>query len=151
MLANSVLLICREPALVEQVRDGIGPRPGGRLDVIGDFDQACVEIEEKNPGLIAIHLDESTGAQQVCRLLWLSSLKSRHVPVLAVSETYEPREATDMLRMGVSDYVSRADHLDKLGTVIATLTQNPRKSAPPNEKPEARRARGQRPAPSPPS
>ncbi len=136
MIANSVLLISREARLVEQVRGELGPRAGVRLDVVEDFEEACEEVTQEDLGLIAVHLDEDTGAGRVAHLLWVSSMRPHPVPVVAVSETYREREALDMLRMGVADYVSRSEHLGKLGPVFSALAQDARgESAPSPEGP----------------
>jgi DNA-binding NarL/FixJ family response regulator len=137
MVANSVLLISREARFVEQVRGELDRRAGVRLDVVEDFEEACEGVTQEDLGLIAVHLDEDTGPDRVAHLLWVSSMRPHPVPVVAVSETYREREAIDLIRMGVADYVSRSDHRGKLGPVFSALAQDARIGpAPSPEDPE---------------
>ena len=132
MLANSVLLLCHDEALAERVRAGLEPGADLRVDAVVDFAEGCEAIREGVPGLIAIHLDGETGPRQVAHVLWLNSMRRRPAPVVTVGDTYREREAIDLIRMGVADHLSLADHLGKLGSVIATLVPEVQVAAPSN-------------------
>ena len=130
MFNATVLMISRDRSLNRSVSRGINALQGFELRIVEGLDQIGTSIKEKGLDLVMVHLDGSMGYAQVARVLWMSSILPRPVPVLAVTERYRIQEALAMFRMGVADYVSRADHLDKLGALIEVLTLQVRMSAP---------------------
>ena len=107
MFNATVLMISRDRSLNRSVSRGINALQGFELRIVEGLDQIGTSIKEKGLDLVMVHLDGSMGYAQVARVLWMSSILPRPVPVLAVTERYRIQEALAMFRMGVADYVSR--------------------------------------------
>jgi hypothetical protein len=94
------------------------------------MDEVGCLIEGAGLGLVVVHLDESIDHGTVASVLRRSSIRPRPVPVLVVSESYRPEEALAMFRMGVAEYVSREDHIERLADLIGILALRTQVSRP---------------------
>jgi DNA-binding NtrC family response regulator len=121
MFEATVLLISSDPALVRVARREVQLLENVRLRVIESIDGADAHAGAEGIGLIVVHLDRGVDDAQVARLLWLASTARRRIPVLAVSERYDPEQALALFRMGVADYLCRPLHLDRLAGFIDQL------------------------------
>lgn len=121
MFDTTVLIISRDLSLVREARRGISAENGLWLRHADGMDEAGCLIEGAGLGLVVVHLDESIDHETVASVLRRSSIRPRPVPVLVVSESYQPEEALAMFRMGVADYVSREDHIERLADLIGIL------------------------------
>jgi len=122
MKETNVLMISRDPSLTKAVQAELSSRRGLRVRVARQVDDVNATNVGDGLGLILLHLDGSVDREQVACLLWISSTLPRPVPVLILRERYEFEEARAMFQMGAADYVSRADHLSKLASLIDLLT-----------------------------
>jgi hypothetical protein len=121
-----ILLICRDRALVEAVREAAATLPGGRPLSVAKTAEAVSARTVGDVGLILVHLDARDGRESelepVARMLWVSSTLRRPIPVLALTDEHDAERDLALFRMGVADTLNRLDHLDRLDAVIAALS-----------------------------
>lgn len=122
MVTNQVLMISRDASLAGKVREELDSLGGLNLRVVDGVDKAFSEAIEGEQDLILAHLDAGIDRAQLGWMIGEVGIRSLPVPFVALSETYRADEAISLFRMGVADYLSRADHLDKIATVINSLT-----------------------------
>jgi DNA-binding NtrC family response regulator len=125
MTESTVLLMSRDASLVGWVDTEVGRLEELRLDAVDEIDVACARAKRDGVGMIVIHLGGEIGAAEVARLLWASSTLRRPVPVVAISERYQVDRAVMLFQLGVTDYLSRSHHRNRLRDVIETLAFHP--------------------------
>jgi DNA-binding NarL/FixJ family response regulator len=121
MSAIPILAITNDESLVvslrSTVRDELGQK--SRIVVAASVDDACPLLKTARPRVVVVHFTgESARYEQVDRLLWATSVVSRPTPIIVIAERYRIDQATMMYRMGVSEYISRKNHLDGLAGVL---------------------------------
>ena len=93
---------------------------GSRMIIASTIDEACSLLQTAHPRLIVVHWGRESGSYgQLDRLLWMTTVQTRRIPVLVIADRYRTDQATMMYRMGVSEYISRSHHLDQLGPVFS--------------------------------
>jgi DNA-binding NarL/FixJ family response regulator len=93
---------------------------GSRMIVASTIDEACSLLQSARPRLVVMHWGHDSGNYgQLDRLLWMTTVQARRIPVLVIADRYRTDQATMMYRMGVSEYISRSHHLDQLGPVFS--------------------------------
>jgi DNA-binding NarL/FixJ family response regulator len=93
---------------------------GSRMIVASTIDEACSLLQTARPRLVVTHWGRESGNYgQLDRLLWMTTVQARRIPVLVIADRYRTDQATMMYRMGVSEYISRSHHLDQLGPVFS--------------------------------
>src|SRR5271165_346436 len=101
-----------------QIHDQLGS--GSRMVVAETIDEACSLLKTARPRLIVVHWTGDSGRyEQLDRLLWTTTVQARRVPVVVIAERYRTYQATMMYRLGVSEYISRTHHLDRIGGVLS--------------------------------
>ena len=118
----TILTITNDDKFLElfrrQIHDQVAV--GSPMIVAGTIDEACSLLETARPRLIVMHWARDSGSyDQLDRLLWMTTVAARRIPVLVIAERYRTDQATMMYRMGVSEYISRSHHLDQLGSVFS--------------------------------
>jgi DNA-binding response OmpR family regulator len=113
-----VLLISQDGTLVEEVRGALDASLEVHpLAIVKTADRVSAEILA-GVAFVLIHVDGGGFSGPVGRLLWLNSTMRRPIPVLALVDVYEARQALAFFRMGVTDVLSRPHHLDRLGALV---------------------------------
>lgn len=121
MTENQVLMISKDTRLVKKVREDLDVLGGPGLRVVDGIDRAFSEAIEGDYCLVVAHLDEGISRAQFRRMLGEVGSLSSSVSFLALSETYLPDEASTLFRLGIADYLSREEHLEKIATIINAL------------------------------
>ncbi len=121
MSVSTILTVTGDDVFViilrQRIHDEAGSR--GRMIVAGSMDQASSILKATRLGLVVVHWSgDSASYEQLDRLLWTTSVLARRTPVLVIAERYRTDQATMMYRMGVSEYISRTHHLDRLGRIF---------------------------------
>ena len=129
MQDHTILLVSSDASFVDFVREGLPARDECRLHVIQMPEEAAHLIGWHSVELIIFHLDQCMENSSIARLVWEAAACPRRIPILAVSEGYEPERALAMFRLGVADYLSRVDHLREIVPLIASLSAGARKDA----------------------
>jgi DNA-binding response OmpR family regulator len=122
MPESTVLLVSNDEALVGWIDYEVGRLDELRLEATDEVDSACERAIQEGVGIIVIHLSGDIETADVARLLWISSTLRRPVPVLAISERYQVDRALMLFQLGVTDYLSRSHHRNRLRDVINELT-----------------------------
>lgn len=121
MPESTVLVISRDTSLVGWVESEVERLGGLRLDAVDDIEVACARAMRDGIGLIIVHLAGQVRTAGVARLLWVSSTFRRPAPVVAMSERYQVERAIMLFQLGVTDYLSRSHHRNRLRDVIDAL------------------------------
>ena len=119
---HTILLVSSDASFVDFVREGLPAWDEGRLHVVEMPEEAAHMIGWHRVKLIIFHLDQCMENSSVARLVWEAAAHLRRIPILAVSEGYEPERALAMFRLGVADYLSRVDHLLEIVPLIGSLS-----------------------------
>lgn len=129
MRDHTILLVCSDASFVDIVRAGLAARQACRLIVIETPEEAARLIGWHSVRLVVVYLDKVLKNRSVARLIWVAAACSHRIPILAVGERYEPERAMAMFRLGVSDYLSRVDHLCEIAPLIDSLGAGGREDA----------------------
>jgi DNA-binding response OmpR family regulator len=122
MVNSTVLIVTGDALLVDAVRRelkdlGLG---GSRIDVAASIENACESLKTLRPRLILLDWPRKRpGYESIDRLLWSASKLPHGAPIVMVAARYDVEQATVCYRMGVADYISRADHLDQLAAILS--------------------------------
>jgi DNA-binding response OmpR family regulator len=123
MLDSTSLIVTRDRPLVKQLREQLrGQRVAGSQMIVSDnVEEACSLLLTVRVRLAVVHLQLGhLGIEEIDTILWIASTLPWRVPLLVVTEEYLVEQAATLFRMGVSDYVSRKDHFDQLGALLAS-------------------------------
>lgn len=120
MVNSTVLMITGDPVLLESVRHELKALGGtARIDLVASVEEACDLLDKVQPRLIiADWKRRHNGFEVMDRLLWATSKLVRHTPVVVIADRYREDQAVMFYRMGVSDYISRSDHLSSLTQIL---------------------------------
>jgi DNA-binding NtrC family response regulator len=141
MVDSTILTITDDDQFLGLLRRQIHEQNGGgsRMIVAGTIDEACSLLSTAGPRLIVVHWNHHGGRyEELNRLLWVTTVLARSVPVLVITDQYRVDQATTLYRMGVTDYISRTHHQDQFGRILGTYlraspTPRPRATAPSDE------------------
>jgi DNA-binding NarL/FixJ family response regulator len=114
-------MITGDPGLLESVRQDLKALGGAaRIDLVASVEEACDLLDKVQPRLIiADWKRRQNGFDAMDRLLWATSKLVRHTPVVVIADRYREDQAVMFYRMGVSDYISRSDHLSSLTQILS--------------------------------
>jgi DNA-binding NarL/FixJ family response regulator len=122
MVDSTILTITGDDQFLDLLRRQIHDqnRSGNRMIVAGTIDEACSLLSTARPRLIVVHWNCHGGRyEELNRLLWVTTVLARRVPVLVIADRYRVDQATTLYRMGVTDYISRTHHQDQFGRILA--------------------------------
>jgi hypothetical protein len=126
MRTSTILTITRRADWLVGVRSVLHGTGRRRLIVAESMDEAGGLLDVAEPHLIILHDDEPEFSyEQLDRMLWANSVRSRPAPVLVVVNGYCAEQATVLFRMGIDEYVCEVEHGDRLGPIIASLLPQP--------------------------
>jgi DNA-binding response OmpR family regulator len=122
MFSSTVLLIARDPAIAEFVREEAETIEGIATRWVAEIDEVCSQPLGENVRLVVLAFDGTIDEDEVARLLWVTSAAARHeVPLVVLSESYNVEEALTLFRLGVTDYISLADQSDSISSLVQAL------------------------------
>jgi DNA-binding NarL/FixJ family response regulator len=107
---------------LEPVRHDLHQLGGTRVIVTESMEEACELLEMASARLILLNWDsDRADYEQVGNLLWTNSTLASPAVVLVIADEYRADQAVTLFRMGVDEYVGRADHTEKLQGVLGQL------------------------------
>jgi DNA-binding response OmpR family regulator len=115
----TILLITHDPSVGAELRTAIEPVATGRVEVVTDWDKACVRIQSADVGMLLVHSGSSASVSQLLRAIMESG---RRVPVVVLSDRFIAGQAIEVLAMGAVDYLTRPFDLERLGFLVERLT-----------------------------
>ncbi len=117
-----ILAVTNEEHFLDQLRQHIQDQIGSAQPLVaaGTIDEACSLLQPVKPELIIVHWNRASNYEQLDRLLWLTTVQARSVPVVVIADRYRVDHATTLYRLGVAEYVSRTQHLAQIGPVVAS-------------------------------
>lgn len=117
-----VLMIASNDQFLQLLRWQLQDHRDGRcrIAVAGGIDQATGLVEALRPRLIVIHWSPGWRPEDLSPLLWATTIVPRPIPVVVVADWYRAQQATQLYRMGVTDYISRSHHQPQLAGILET-------------------------------
>jgi DNA-binding NarL/FixJ family response regulator len=107
---------------LQPVRHDLQDLGGTRLIVAGSMQEACELLEMASARLVLLNWDsDRADYEQIGNLLWTNSTLTSPAMVLVIANDYRADQALTLFRMGVDEYVCRADHAEKLQGVLGQL------------------------------
>jgi DNA-binding NtrC family response regulator len=125
----TMVLISQDSTLAGVVQEVIARTPGIWIEQVQDHDEACDRVASQGAALILSHLTPAGPVAGLTRLLSTLEARGRGIPVLVLSDEYHAEQALALLRLGVTDYLSRPLDLGRLGYLIDILTLARRRGA----------------------
>lgn len=137
MTENVLLLICRDPDRAEPIARDLERACDRRVEWAATPEGWDVTGELDRCALVFFWLDRADDCESLGAVLQTGATSRRPVPVVAVAERYDERQALTCFRLGVTDYLSLKDHREALPAVIGKLIagQADVASANPQERP----------------
>jgi DNA-binding NarL/FixJ family response regulator len=121
MTTRTILLVGREPFESERLRRVVSTALPLRVCCVAEVGDGADLLRRGQFGLIVVHLGKGEGWAGVDEILWSASLAKRPVPVIALSDHYDPEVGLTLFRMGVTDYLALSDHRQKLPRLLESL------------------------------
>ncbi len=131
MLNPTTLLFTRDPLLVKAVGEVVQTIRGFQLVVVPDIETACNAILEDEIVVTLVHLDGTTNASGLTRVLQVNAPDRRRMVTIAISDHAHPEQALIFSRLGVAECMSRPLDLGRLSYLIDILTIETRYGLPP--------------------
>jgi ActR/RegA family two-component response regulator len=133
MTSQLVLVVDDEPQSPGRIFRALAYLPPSKGIWIGMADDAIGLVEQEKPSLVVTMLGRGHGPARYLDLIARCVAKQTSVPIIVLSDTYDEAEATALFRMGVTDYLSQADHADQILPIVDTLLRpGPRQGLRPN-------------------
>jgi len=111
-----------------------------RVEWVAVHDGVCRPGGTDGCALVLFWLERPDDYDPLVETLWRCSTSPTPVPLVALSQRYDEAQALACFRIGVTDYLSLADHLDVLPDVVGTLLAG--QADDPSEDPPGRPVRG---------
>jgi DNA-binding NtrC family response regulator len=121
MISGTILTITGDEQLLGLLQRGLQDQNGGgsRMVVAATIEEACSLLPTVQPRLVVVHWTRhGRHYEELNRLLWATTVLSRHIPVIIIADRYRIDQATTLYRMGVSEYISRTHHQDQVGPIL---------------------------------
>jgi DNA-binding response OmpR family regulator len=118
----TILAMTADVDWLEPVRHDLQDLGGTRVIVTGSMEEACGLLEMASARLILLDWDSDRADYELIgNLLWTNSTLPSPAMVLVITEDYNADQAVTLFRMGIDEYVCRADHAEKLQGVLGQL------------------------------
>jgi DNA-binding NarL/FixJ family response regulator len=122
---TTVLIVSAQPALVALLHAEMESLGRFRLRSVARLDAVEWLVREEDYDLIIVDMEGNVDSARLSRLLETRTSYEPPFSVLALSETYRTEEAIAVLSLGAADYLSWADHREKIASVITNLIEAP--------------------------
>jgi len=123
MPSKTILTVTKDAEWLIGMRPHLHATARGRLIVADSVDEAGGLLEYACPRLVVIHWGgETRDLEALAALLWKNSTQPRPAPVMIVAEDYDVEEATLLFRLGVDEYIGKAEHGKDLPNILGTLS-----------------------------
>lgn len=122
------MLISKSTPLTATFERVITPIQGCSLVCHQNAEDAIKEIEGKGVGLVVLHLDERADESLAAVILKRISALRLSTSLLVVSDSHQPEQTLQLLRMGAADCLCRPLDLRRLAFLIDSLTLRARHS-----------------------
>ena len=116
-----VLLVCREANPFGPILEGISSSPLYRIEKAASLDLAFESLERDECSLVVVYLADGINLDRVEELAWECSTSPAPVPMVAISDRYDEKQALALFRAGVVDYLSLSDHGEKGSLILEGL------------------------------
>jgi DNA-binding NtrC family response regulator len=117
------LLVCRDPALIESVKEVHDSIDALQLSVCDDIEEACARVRRSPVVLNLVCLEGGGDEADATRLLWTVAETRRCCSTLLLVDKYKEHQAQALLRAGAADYLEFPLDLGKLGHLVNALTR----------------------------
>jgi DNA-binding NtrC family response regulator len=128
MVDSTILMVTGDNTFLTLLRKQLHDQGGNgnHMIVAGTMDEACSLLAEARPRLIVVHwAGQGARYEELDRLLWMTTVLARRVPVLVIADRYRTDQATTLYRMGVKEYISRTHHLRQFGRILSAYLPAP--------------------------
>ena len=128
-----VMLLSSAPSLRESVRAVISTIDSCDLEIASDITAALQLIQGNRIAVAVIHIPQGeSGLESIAEVLWEAALLKNSLPIVVVSDDYNPAEGLTFLRLGVADYMTRPLDLQRLALLVDELSLRARQLPDPN-------------------
>ena len=121
MSEESILLVGERSGPVESIHRAFDGLVEASIVRSESALEAAPLVMHERIALIVIFTNSTSVRTEIDDLLWSASTAKHAIPVLVVSEEYREADALTYFRMGVADYLSAPDHLDRIAAVAGRL------------------------------
>lgn len=118
----TVLMVSQDAPLIRAMRSTVGSLSDLSLEVCGTLNELSETMEDKNLGLIAIHVTPQADDRDVLAFLKSVKPQKRTCPILVLSDEYQSDQAIAFLRAGATEYYGPIQDLSKLAHLVDVLT-----------------------------
>jgi len=123
--SSPVLLLTQDERLVQAARLEIYAQSPLDLIVARTFEEGFDLLSNAQPCAVVVHLEAGLADEHVSQLLWAASVAPRPAPVLALTDQYDEGRGRTLFELGVTDYLSRCEHLSRLATLLRRVVRCP--------------------------
>ena len=121
---SPVLLVSHDPNLARAIGRALNATAEAVLQPVAGVEEAVQIIGQESVGLVVLHLRAGPYLRACDQLLWACTRAARPIPLVVIAERYRADQALTLFRMGVSDYLSRSDHLHQLPLLLTGLVHD---------------------------
>jgi DNA-binding NtrC family response regulator len=124
----TVVLVSRTNSVIELVKAATEQLPNLCFELSPPGERACSRARRPNVALVLVELDGG-GDGEVTQILRELAAAQRPCATVVLSATYQPLEATALLRAGAADYLELPAELPRLNFLLNVLTHRCRSRA----------------------
>ena len=121
MAEKRLVVVCRDACQFDRTCRDLSTSGDGWVRGVLDVDDLAQVVDDVEVGLVVYVQGMANDRSRVDRVLWHVTRAQRPVPVVVIADFYDEAEALTWFQMGVADYLSLADHRDRLARVVAEL------------------------------
>jgi hypothetical protein len=119
MLDITVLVMAGDPRWIERLWSGLRELAGCRVVVADTSEEARDLLECVAPSMMIVNGEPGIVTdEQIDELLWANSRLARPATVVVVADSYDPKRALGLYRIGIDEYLGGEEHWGRLARIL---------------------------------
>jgi DNA-binding NarL/FixJ family response regulator len=121
MTSKQLVVVANDPFRFGPIQEGLAEVDGLELIQAEATDEAACLLGNESVAMVVVTQRNGEAPIRLLGLIAGCSSRAVPVPIVVVTDCYDEAEATTFFRLGVADYLSLADHVNQIRSVVQTI------------------------------